>query len=266
LLTLAPDLFDASQLLAKAVATLAFLPEPHIASFEVYVRSLMPSQSSPVHVFFNTFLALYGNVEAILKALDRPPQLISQITTVRRDIERSYSSLNRSSRWPLGLLDDTRQRFNEERGEKVRRAELEAENLSRELRYTQQTVANELAGWRDVHERMGRRAIRELARGMLIAERMRLAGMQRALRQLRDGVAAASEEAGEGAEPGGSLGAADIETFDFTEPETTTSGGRPQKQPATSGQIGNMLISNGSAPIDRAANGAGPAVAGEEVA
>jgi hypothetical protein len=146
----------------------------------------MPSQTSPSAIFFTTFLALYNNVEAILKALARPPQLISKITSIRREAERNYSSLSRSSRWPLGLLDDTRQRMNEEREEKARRSEVEAENLSKELRYTQQTVASELAGWREMHERLGRKAIRELARGMLITERMRLDGMRRALRKIRD--------------------------------------------------------------------------------
>lgn len=105
---------------------------------------------------------------------------------VRREAERSYSSLSRSSRWPLGLLDETRQRLNEEREEKARRSEGEAERLGRELRYAQQTVAGELAGWRDMHERMGRRAIRDLARGMVVAERGRLEGLRRALRAVRE--------------------------------------------------------------------------------
>lgn len=153
----------------------------------MYVRSLQPSQSSPHTIFFSTLLALFANVEAILRALARPPQTIAKITAVRREAERNYSSLNRSSRWPLGLLDETRLRLNEEREEKARRGERDAQRLARELRYTQQTVAGELAGWRDVHERMGRRAIREYARGMLTAERMRLEGMQRALRRVRGG-------------------------------------------------------------------------------
>lgn len=125
-------------------------------------------------------------MEAILKALARPPQTIAKIIAVRREVERNYSSLNRSSRWPLGLLDDTRQRLNEEREEKARRSEEEAELLCRELRYTQQTVAGELAGWRDMHEKMGRRAIRDLARGMICLEKMRLEGVKRALRRVRD--------------------------------------------------------------------------------
>lgn len=66
----------------------------------------------------------------------------------------------------------------------MRAGQAEVNNLSRELRYTQQTVAMELAGWQDMHERMGRRAIRELARGMVVLEKMRLEGMKRALRKL----------------------------------------------------------------------------------
>jgi hypothetical protein len=179
------DLFESSQLLSKAVGTLVFLPQSHIEAFDTYVRSLMPAQNHPPSVFFHTFLTLYGNVEAILKALARPPQLISRITAMRREVDRNYNSLSRSSRWPLGLLDDTRQRMNDEREEKARRSEQEAENLSKELRYTQNTVAAELAGWREMHEKLGRKAIRDMAKGMLIAERMHLQGLQRALRKIR---------------------------------------------------------------------------------
>jgi hypothetical protein len=186
-----PDLHEASGLFSRTLSNLAFLPPSHISAFTTYVRALAPSQTSPHATFFTTFLTLYNNVESVLRALARPPQTISRIHAVRREAERSYSSVSRSSRWPLGLslLDDTRQRMNEEREEKARRSEGEAERLSRELRYAQQTVAGELAGWRDMHERMGRRAIRELARGMVICERIRLDGMQRALRIVREGQA-----------------------------------------------------------------------------
>lgn len=68
----------------------------------------------------------------------------------------------------------------------MRASQAEVDNLSRELRYTQQTVAMELAGWQDMHEKMGRRAIRDLAKGMVVLEKMRLEGMGRALRKLRD--------------------------------------------------------------------------------
>lgn len=75
--------------------------------------------------------------------------------------------------------------MNEEREERMRVGQAEVDNLSRELRYTQQTVAMELAGWQDMHERMGRRAVRELARNMVVVEKMRLEGMKRALRKLK---------------------------------------------------------------------------------
>ena len=77
--------------------------------------------------------------------------------------------------------------MNEEKEDKVRRTREEAEELGRELRYTQQVVAGELAGWQDLHEKMGRRAIKELARGMLIKERTTLEGMKRAVRKLKMG-------------------------------------------------------------------------------
>ncbi|KAL2183747.1 hypothetical protein L209DRAFT_757001, partial [Thermothelomyces heterothallicus CBS 203.75] len=185
------DLHEASAILSRTLSTLTFLPSSHAAAFATYVRALTPSHSSPSAGFFSTFLALYNNVESVLKALSRPPQTISRIQAVRRDAERGYNSLARSSRWPLGLslpvLDEARQRVNEEREEKARRSEGEAETLCRELRYAQQTVAGELAGWREMHERLGRRAIRDLAKGMVVAEKMRLEGMLRALRLVREG-------------------------------------------------------------------------------
>lgn len=54
--------------------------------------------------------------------------------------------------------------------------------MGSELRYTQQTVAGELAGWQDLHGRLGRRAVRGLVEGMVVRERVRLEGMRRAVR------------------------------------------------------------------------------------
>jgi hypothetical protein len=135
--------------------------------------------------FHSTVLSIHSTIIAMLLALSRPTSLISSINTSRKSIERSYNSLSRSTRWPLGLLDETRQRLNEEKEDKVRRTREEAGELGRELRYTQQVVAAELAGWQDLHEKMGRKAIKDLARGMLIKERSTLEGMKRAMRKLK---------------------------------------------------------------------------------
>lgn len=150
------------------------------------MRALSPTTTNPYTIFHSSFLALQSTIDATLSALTRPPRLISQIHNAKKTVEKNFSSISRSTRWPLGLLDDTRQRLNEEREERARQGQTEVANLSRELRYTQQTVAMELAGWQDMHERMGRRAIRELARGMVVVEKMRLEGMRRALRQLSE--------------------------------------------------------------------------------
>ncbi|KAI0126021.1 hypothetical protein BJ170DRAFT_597246 [Xylariales sp. AK1849] len=180
------DLYEAASLLNKQVGKLAFLPQTHVSAFETYIRTLLPSQSSPSQCLHSTFLAIQSTMTAMLASLARPPQLVTQITSSRRAIERSYNSLNRSTRWPLGLLDETRQRFNEEKEERAREKQREVDELGRELRYTQQVVAGELAGWEDMHEKMARRAVREFARSMVVLERGRLDGLRRALRKLRD--------------------------------------------------------------------------------
>lgn len=187
-------MYDSSVLLHRAVASLPYLPPAHIEAFETYVRALMPTQSNPQATLHSTLLAQQSTIQALLAALSRPPSIISQMNAAKREADRNYNSLNRGSRWPLGLLDDTRQRLYDEKEERARKSREEAGNLARELRYTQQTVAAELAGWQDLHEKMGRRAIREFARGMLVQERMKLEGMTRALRKVRTGKV--TEEAG----------------------------------------------------------------------
>lgn len=159
-----------------------------------YVRALAIPQANAHVQFRAAFLAIQSTVDAILAALGRPPRLILQIQATRKQAEREYQSMNRSTRWPLGLLDDARQRLKEEREERARQSEAASEDLSRELRFSQQTVAGELAGWQDMHERIGRRAIRDLARGMLVQEQDRLEALKRALRCVRQPVKAPSSE------------------------------------------------------------------------
>ncbi|KAH8808175.1 hypothetical protein F5884DRAFT_704679 [Xylogone sp. PMI_703] len=180
------DFYDACSLASRAISTLAFLPASHKTALEIYVQTIAPTSSPPHAAFHNTFLTTYNTVIAMLLSLSRPTQLVSSITTSRKAIERSYNSLSRSSRWPLGLLDETRQRLNEEKEGKVRKAKEEEAQLGKELRYTQQVVAAELAGWQELHERRGRAAIRDLARGMLAREKCVLEGMRRAMRKVKE--------------------------------------------------------------------------------
>ncbi|KAI8630614.1 hypothetical protein F5Y19DRAFT_51926 [Xylariaceae sp. FL1651] len=227
------DLYDAARLLSRGVANLAFLPQTHISAFENYIKTLAPPSTNPPQILHSSFLALQSTIQAMLTALSRPPQLIAQITSSRKAIERNYNSVSRSTRWPLGLLDETRQRLNEEKEEKARRTQVEVDDLAKELRYTQQTVASELAGWQDMHERMGRRAIKEFARSMLILERERMQGMKRALRRLQD------------VAPGPLSSVQKRQISDAVQP--STSGGREDIATSNGGESSTM----GDAVVDR---------------
>jgi hypothetical protein len=186
------------------VATLDFLSKDHGTAWEAFARCLQPAASNPHAAFHAGFLAIQSTIEAMLGALGRPSRLVSQITASRRQAERTHNSVGRSTRWPLGLLDDARQqRLVEEQEKKARESQREVDDLGRELRYTQQTVAGELAGWQEMHEKMGRRVIRELAHGVLAQERARLAGMMRALRKVQGTTAPGTARVTHGAEEGG---------------------------------------------------------------
>lgn len=179
------DMYDSLVLLHRSVSGLVFLPAGHITALEMYARAMQPTQSSPHMTLHTTLIAVQSTVQALLSALGRPTTMVAQIMNAKREADRNQGSIGRSSRWPLGLLDDTRQRLQEEKEKKVQKWREEASYMARELRYTQQTVAAELAGWQNMHDTMARRALREYARGMVLQERMRLEGMTRALRAVR---------------------------------------------------------------------------------
>ena len=69
--------------------------------------------------------------------------------------------------------------------DRAEKSKEELKGVSCELRYTQQTVAGELAGWQDLRAKLGKRAIKALAERMVIREKCRLEGMERALRGLK---------------------------------------------------------------------------------
>ena len=126
--------------------------------------------------------AISSSVLAILSSLARPHSLINSLLNIQKAIERHDSSLRRSDRWPLGLLDETRKGIHAEAQEKAEKSREELRIVGCELRYTQQTIAGELAGWQELHAKMGKRAIRALAERMVVREKDRLEGMKRAVR------------------------------------------------------------------------------------
>ncbi|KXJ91820.1 hypothetical protein Micbo1qcDRAFT_146653 [Microdochium bolleyi] len=221
----ASDLYDAAVLLNRQVAALEFLPTSHKTAFQSYLRAVALPAHTPIATFHMNFLALQTTIQAMIGALLRPPQLVSQIQAQRKHIDRTYSSLSRSTRWPLGLMDDARARHDKEKEESIRKAREEIDGLGRELRYSQQVVASELAGWQVLHEQMGRTAIKEYARNMLVLERERLGGLRRTLRRLKEDMAAAMP----GGDISGQNGVAEQNGPDL---DYMTDGGQSDTEPA----------------------------------
>lgn len=182
------DFADANLLASTALSTLAFLPERHKDAFARYAKTLAQTDFSPTAGFYYALLSIASTTAAILNALNRPAQLITQMSAAQKSMERHASSLRRSDRWPLGLLDETRKSMQRDAHERLERAESEYEGLAKELRYTQGVVVGELAAWQESRGSVGKRACRELARRMVVVERARLEGMLRAIRGLGLGV------------------------------------------------------------------------------
>ena len=130
--------------------------------------------------------AILSTILAILSSLARPHSLISSLVSIQKAVDRHDSSLRRSDRWPLGLLDETRKGIHADAQEKAEKSRAELRTVGCELTYTQQTVASELAGWQELHAKMGRRAIRALAQKMVVREKDRLESMKRAVRGVID--------------------------------------------------------------------------------
>lgn len=191
------DLFDATKLSNTALSSLTFLPEAHLRALDRYTKTLAQSEASPVSGFYYNMHAISSTINAILTALNRPSTLIASMSSTQKAVDRHSLSMRRSDRWPLGLLDDARSRMQRDAQEKMERASEELSGLGRELRYTQQVVAQELASWQENRVDMGRRALKELARKMVVTERARLESMRRAVRAL--GIGAPKTHAGNGA-------------------------------------------------------------------
>ncbi|ORY09084.1 hypothetical protein BCR34DRAFT_516952 [Clohesyomyces aquaticus] len=178
------DLTDAAKLADTAMHSLTFLPAEHLRALERFTKTLTQSEASPLSGFYYSMYAISSTTTAILSALNRPSTLITSMSATQKAVDRHHLSIRRSDRWPLGLLDDARHRVQRDAQEKMDKAAEELAGLGRELRYTQQIVAQELASWQEGRVDMGRRALKNLAKRMVVTERARLESMRRAVRAL----------------------------------------------------------------------------------
>lgn len=180
------DLYDAASLMRTAFALFEPLDLPHAKALTAYAKCLSQPDFSPITEFYYAMHSISTTSAAMLSALSRPSDLISRIGTARKAVDKAATSLKRASdrsNWPrplgLQLLDDARTRSQKEAAVKMDKALEEQLALGRELRYTQQVVAGELAGWQDQRAKMGKQACLALATRMVVAEKERLAGMKR---------------------------------------------------------------------------------------
>lgn len=180
-----PDLTIAFDLCTRTLATFPFLPSAHIMAFTRYAATTRLQECDPYKFFHQDLQAISSTILAILSSLSRPHSLINSLQNIQKAIERHTSSLRRSDRWPLGLLDETRKSIHADAQDRAQKSVEEFKAVGSELRYTQQTVAGELAGWQDLHAKLGKRAIRALAERMVVKEKDRLEGMTRAVRGLK---------------------------------------------------------------------------------
>ncbi|KAI9793336.1 MAG: hypothetical protein M1833_000781 [Piccolia ochrophora] len=176
------DLYDAHSLMVRSLSLLSFLDAAHETALRRLTTTLAHSEASALTLFHSDLLALLSTVTAMLAALSRPQSLIASMATMSKAIERHQSSLRRSDRWPLGLLDDTRARLHQDAADKMATSQRELVGLGSELSYSQQTVAAELAAWQDLQVSMGRNALKNFAKRTVVAERARLEAMKRAMR------------------------------------------------------------------------------------
>lgn len=181
------DLFEAQSLSSAAVSSLLCLPPAYGTALERYTKTLTPTEASPSAGLYYSLHSMQSASTAIAIALNRPTYLISSMSQAQRAIERSMGSISRSNRWTpnIGLFEDAKKAVAVEGWEKAAKARGEVESLGCELRYTQQTVASEMAAWQDEHVRSGRAMLAKFARETLVKEKARLEGMKRALREIR---------------------------------------------------------------------------------
>ncbi|KKA26308.1 hypothetical protein TD95_001768 [Thielaviopsis punctulata] len=181
----ASDLSDSTIMFQRALKTAHWLPIHYQAAFHLYVRAMSPTRGNATSTLHSTFLALQDTIDALLKSMDRPVALANQIRVAQRAMERNYNSLGKAPRWPLGIMDEARQRQNDEREAKALKSRDELLNLGRELRHCQQVVAGELAGWQELHAKMVKKAMKDYAAAMILQERERMDGLVRSLRKIR---------------------------------------------------------------------------------
>jgi ankyrin repeat protein len=190
------DFADSLGLCATAVTNLArasVLPTSHTDAFTRYAwLHATSSDSSPLSSFLTTTQSLQMTTLALLSALTRPDMQIAALrfaqNTLNRNLQSSYKFHPKRPMPIISLpgMEESRARSHAELLKKIEKGETVIERLGKELWYTLQVVAGELAGWQAWKVEVGRTAVRSFVKEMVVRERERGKGLERCLRRLRE--------------------------------------------------------------------------------
>ena len=192
------DVAEAAGLAGSAIASLASpsptLPKAH-ADAAIKFASLLTSEpaSSPLLTFVAGFAAFQSTVMAVQTSLMKPSTLISRITSTRRSVEKAKQSLTNNSLPKKGPfnnflgMEENRLKSMKDSNRRIIEGEVDISKLGRELRYTQEIVVGELAGWTSWRSGYGKEEIKRYVKHTVVKERERLRGMQRTLEALKEG-------------------------------------------------------------------------------
>jgi len=200
--TILADISEAHHLNAQEAARSigSFIPQPYINALSRFAKTYAQMEWSPTTQLQYSILGTVSATSALLTSYSRPSHLIRALRSAQAEFNKHASAVALSNSSPtksvnpatrfLALLDDTARtsKRDQESREKAEVAGKELRHLGCELRYTQETIAGELAGWQESHAKGVRKALRDLARRSVVVERERLAGLRRVGRELRVGM------------------------------------------------------------------------------
>jgi ankyrin repeat protein len=186
----------------------AFLPDAYLQALSRFAKAYSQIEASPTTTWMYALLGTLSATSALLQQCTRPGTIFRALRFAQADYDRQISALeafpspSKTGRTPnagtrfLALLDDgsSASRTSKREAEirtKAASAKQEMERLGAELRYTQVTVASELAGWQESHAKEVKMQLRELARKNIVVEKERLAALRRVVRGLEKDLAGA---------------------------------------------------------------------------
>ena len=188
------DFSDALGIASAAISTLGppatLLPKAHIDAFARYSTLLTTNpESSPLLSFVQAVTGFHTTITAIQSSLLKPTNLINRINEATRTLARNRQNLDSQSlprKFQFPGLEESRIKTMKDLERKIAEGQQEIVQLGKELRYSQEVVLGELAGWTDWREKVGKEAVRAFVRGMVTKEKERYKGLQRCLRKLRE--------------------------------------------------------------------------------